>query len=56
MISWKNVARFFEYDPFKHIPREEATVGALRALAHDVDVTETSKAEYRRRFELARSA
>ncbi len=29
-ISWKNVARFCDYDPFAFIPREQATVGALR--------------------------
>ena len=27
------------YDPFAHIPREQATVGALRAQATDVDTT-----------------
>lgn len=41
--------------PFKHIPREEATVGALHARAADVDISETSKEEYRRRYELADS-
>jgi predicted TIM-barrel fold metal-dependent hydrolase len=52
-ISWENACRFFRYDPFAHIPRERATVGALRATATDVDTSETSKAEYRRRFEAA---
>ena len=52
-ITWQNVARFFNWDPFAHTPREQATVGALRALAKDVDVSETSKAEYRRRYEEA---
>lgn len=53
LITWKNVARFFDYDPFAHIPKEEATVGKLRAraTAAGVDASETSKAEYRRRFE-----
>jgi predicted TIM-barrel fold metal-dependent hydrolase len=53
LITWKNVARFFDYDPFAHISREEATVGALRAraAAAGVDTSETSKAEYRRRYE-----
>jgi hypothetical protein len=54
-ITWKNVARFFDWDPFEHTPREQATVGALRARATDVDVSETSKEEYRRRYELANS-
>jgi hypothetical protein len=52
-ITWKNVARFFDYDPFAHIPKAEATVGKLRAraAAAGVDTAETSKAEYRRRAE-----
>ncbi|MDV2477493.1 amidohydrolase [Rhodococcus zopfii] len=54
-ITHENVARFFDWDPFKHIPREQATVGALRAKATDVDTSETSKHEYRRRYELANS-
>jgi hypothetical protein len=54
-ITFGNVARFFDWDPFKHIKREDATVGALRARATDVDISETSKAEYRRRYELANS-
>ena len=54
-ISWKNVARFFNLDPFAHVAREHATVGALRARARaaGVDTSETSKSEYRRRAELA---
>jgi hypothetical protein len=55
MITWKNVARFFRFDPFAHIPKPQATVGALRRRAAEagVDVSETSKQEYRRRYELA---
>ena len=29
----------FDYDPFEHIPREQATVGALRAQATDIDLS-----------------
>jgi len=36
----ENAIRLFSYDPFKHIPKEQANVGALRALAKDVDVSE----------------
>jgi predicted TIM-barrel fold metal-dependent hydrolase len=55
MITWRNVANFFNYDPFAHIAKEDATVGALRARAKaaGVDTSETSKDEYRRRYELA---
>jgi predicted TIM-barrel fold metal-dependent hydrolase len=54
-ITFANAAKFFGWDPFKHIPREQATVGALRARATDVDISETSKEEYRRRYELTNS-
>lgn len=35
-ISHENAMRWFQYDPFAHLPRESCTVGALRATAHDV--------------------
>ena len=54
-ITFANAARFFDWDPFAHTLREQATVGALRARATDVDISETSKEEYRRRYELANS-
>ena len=52
-ITWKNVARFFDWDPFAHVAKEDATVGMLRAraAAAGVDTRETSKAEYKRRAE-----
>jgi predicted TIM-barrel fold metal-dependent hydrolase len=50
-ITWENAARFFRFDPFAFTPRERGTVGALRALAGDVDLSTTSKEEYRRRYE-----
>jgi predicted TIM-barrel fold metal-dependent hydrolase len=55
-ITWRNAARFFNHDPFAHIPQGEATVGALRRRATDVDVSETSRAEYRRRWDLAHAS
>jgi predicted TIM-barrel fold metal-dependent hydrolase len=55
-ISWRNAVDFFGYDPFKHVPREQATVGALRAQAQDVDVSVTTKEEYRRRWEAERAS
>jgi len=39
LITWKNAARFYEFDPFQSVPKERASVGALRALATDVDTT-----------------
>ena len=38
-ITWENACRFYKFDPFQHIPREQCTVDALRALAADVDTT-----------------
>ena len=38
-MTWRNAARHFQYDPFKHIPKEQCTVGALRAQAKGVDLT-----------------
>jgi hypothetical protein len=36
-MTWKNAARRFRFDPFAHTPREQATVGALRARASGVE-------------------
>jgi predicted TIM-barrel fold metal-dependent hydrolase len=52
-ITWQNSCRFFDWDPFKHTPKDQATVGALRALAKDVDVTRMPKAQWRQRNEAA---
>lgn len=52
-IGWENASRFFRWDPFQHTTREDATVGALRSRATDVDTEETSREEYRRRYEAA---
>jgi hypothetical protein len=39
-ITHENAMRWYRFDPFAHVPREQATVGALRAAAagHDVSV------------------
>jgi len=52
-ITWKNALRFFDWDPFVHIPKERSTVGALRALTPDVDTTRMPKAEWRKQNEAA---
>jgi predicted TIM-barrel fold metal-dependent hydrolase len=46
-ITWQNALRFFDWDPFAHIPKEQSSVGALRSLATDVDTTRMSKDEWR---------
>jgi len=38
-ITHLNTMRHFQYDPFSVIPREQCTVGALRAQAKHVDLT-----------------
>jgi hypothetical protein len=38
-ITWENAARFYDFDPFQSVPKEQATVGQLRAQATDVDTT-----------------
>ena len=52
-ITWDNATRFFGWDPFAHLSREQATVGALRALAKDVDTTRMGRDEWRKRNEAA---
>jgi hypothetical protein len=38
-ITHRNAMRLFSYDPFAVRPREQCTVGALRAEAADVDTS-----------------
>jgi predicted TIM-barrel fold metal-dependent hydrolase len=42
-ITYENAMRFFHYDPFVHVPKQEATVGALRAAAIGVDTAPVAK-------------
>ncbi len=52
-ITWENTCRFFDWDPFARTPKDQATVGALRAKATDVDVTRMPKEQWRERNEAA---
>jgi predicted TIM-barrel fold metal-dependent hydrolase len=52
-ITWQNACRFFDWDPFEHTAKDDATVGALRARATDVDVTRMPRAEWKKRNEAA---
>jgi hypothetical protein len=47
-VTWGNVARFCSYDPFTVIPKEQATVGALRARATDVEIADALQGVARR--------
>lgn len=50
-IGFENAVRFLHFDPFRHIAKKEATVGALRARAKDVDTSTRSRAQYKAAFE-----
>jgi predicted TIM-barrel fold metal-dependent hydrolase len=47
-ITHANAMRIWQYDPFAYSPREQATVGALRAQAGDWDVSIRSSAVLQR--------
>lgn len=49
-ITHLNAMRWYSYDPFAHVPREEATVAALRARAagHDVAIRSFDKGRFER--------
>lgn len=66
-ITHENAMRWYQFDPFAHIPRERATVGALRRQAegHDVSIMSLSRrvlspdeklAQFRGRAERAATA
>lgn len=38
-MTYENAMRWYSFDPFKHVPREQATVGALRRRSADHDVS-----------------
>ncbi|MGW0830508.1 amidohydrolase family protein [Streptomyces prunicolor] len=42
-ITFENAMRWYSFDPFAHIPREQATVGALRKAAKGHDVSTRSR-------------
>ena len=49
-ITHRNAMRWYSYEPFAHVPRDEATVGALRARAagHDVSIRSFDKGRFER--------
>jgi predicted TIM-barrel fold metal-dependent hydrolase len=52
-IGHENALRWLRFDPFAHVPRAQASVGALRAKAADVDIRTRSRAQYRAEYEAA---
>jgi hypothetical protein len=66
-MTHQNAMRWYSFDPFAHVPREQATVGALRRQAegHDISIRSRSHqivdpeqklAAYRSRAEAAVAA
>ena len=49
-ITHENAMRWYSYDPFAHVPKEEATVAALRtkAAGHDVSIRSFDKGRFER--------
>lgn len=47
-ITHENALRLFSFDLFTHVPRDQATVGALRAQAADVDLGYRSSARLKK--------
>jgi predicted TIM-barrel fold metal-dependent hydrolase len=47
-MTYQNAMRWYHFDPFTHITKEQATVGALRKAAegHDVSIQALSKHEH----------
>ena len=52
-MTHENAMRWYSFDPFAHVPKDEATVGALRAKAagHDVSIMSRSTRVRTRRRE-----
>ncbi|MET1001002.1 MAG: amidohydrolase family protein [Acidimicrobiia bacterium] len=47
-ITYENAMRWYRFDPFQHRPKEQCTVGALRAevAGHDVEIRPMDKGRY----------
>ena len=53
-ITHENAMRLYHFEPFTHIPKDQATVGALRKAAdgHDVSIRALSPRTHRREDQL----
>ena len=47
-ITHQNALRIFSFDPFRHVPEDDATVGALRSRATGVDLGYRSSARLKK--------
>ena len=48
-MTYENAMRWYSFDPFTHISREQATVGALRKAAEGHDVSIQARSRTRKR-------
>ncbi|WP_068272210.1 amidohydrolase family protein [Aldersonia kunmingensis] len=48
-ITHENAMRWYSFEPFKHVPKEQATVGALRKSAEGHDVSVKALSHHRER-------
>ncbi len=44
-MTYENAMRWYSFDPFVHIPKDQATVGALRASVADHDISVQSRSK-----------
>jgi len=47
-MTYQNAMRWYSFDPFKHITREQATVGALRQAAEGHDVSIQARSHHKK--------
>jgi hypothetical protein len=45
-MTHENAMRWYQFDPFSHVPKDQATVGALRASVPDHDVSTQSRSHH----------
>jgi amidohydrolase family protein len=55
-ITYENAMRWYSFDPFTHIAREQATVGALRKAAEGHDVSIQARSHHKRDSSLGASS
>ncbi len=54
-MTYQNAMRWYHFDPFTHITREQATVGALRKAAEGHDVSIQALSHHKRDSNLGAS-
>jgi hypothetical protein len=47
-MTFENAMRWYRFDPFTHISREQATIGALRKAAEGHDVSIQARSQHKK--------